>query len=234
MSFSLIMQPFLCERFYHYIQQYRPKQAYDAILTGFQLYAYQRGLRAAQRSIRDGAPLNFENYRKYHEVVPTAEMQKIDKRSRNEKTLNREEFVGRTYECVIHDFFLEADAPKEIEELYCRHIDCVNVHGFCPDIHYESISTLRESGCCVQRSLRPQYESNIEFGLKMPDAPPYAYLVANEYASISKILTFAFGAIGDAVSGLVKMDFIEHFGQEDWEEIEKYLDADFNSPFAWE
>jgi len=233
MAFSLIMQSFLEERFYHYLYEYYPERAYDAVLTGFQLYAYQRGLRGAQRAIRDGAPLNFENYQKYREVVSTPEMKAIDPPSRSDKTLNEEEFVGRTYRCLTHDFFREVNAPKEVEQIFCRHIDSVNVHGFNPEIHYESVSTLYESGCCVQRALNPKYSADMKFGVRMPDAPPFPYIIANEYFSMSKVLINSFGETGQIVSQKVKEDFIKTYGQEDWNEIEQYKDADFNSPFIW-
>ena len=53
MPFSLDMQAYLTDRFYRHLHCRFPEQAYNAMLTAFHLYAFQRGLRAAQRVARD-------------------------------------------------------------------------------------------------------------------------------------------------------------------------------------
>lgn len=231
MPFFLDMQAYLTDRFYRHLHCRFPEQAYNAMLTAFHLYAFQRGLRAAQRAVRDNVPLDFEHYQAYREVVSTPEMKALDKPSRAEHTLTPEEFVGRTYECLTHDLFRELDSPAEVELLFCRHIDSLNVAGFNPDLHYVSESTLYESSCCVQRSRHPQFTPGMELGRRMPDAPPYPFIVANEFYAFRQVLTAIFGQEGETVSQLAQVDFIQRYGQDCWDQVSQYEGADFNIPY---
>ncbi|MGM9639318.1 MAG: L-2-amino-thiazoline-4-carboxylic acid hydrolase [Butyricicoccaceae bacterium] len=228
MAFSIGMQAFLADRYYARLKARFPDQTDDAMLTAFHRYAWQRGFRAAQRAVRDKAPLNFENYQKYREVVSTPEMKKIDPPSTNAHTLTHEEFVGRTYTCLTHDLFRQWDSPAEVELLFCRHIDSLNVAGFNPDLHYVSESTLYQSPCCVQRSLKPEFGPDMQFGVRMPDAPPYPFIIANEYYAMRQVFEAIFGQGGADAAEEVRQDFINTYGQADWDEVERYKDADFD------
>lgn len=229
MAFTIKMQAFLTDRYYHYLKEKYPEQAIDALTTAFNYYAIQRGRRAAQRAIRDKAPLNFENYQKYREVVSTDAMKAIDGAGRSHKILNEKEYVGFTFECPNgHGAFRELNSPVEAELVFCRHIDKCNVYGFSSDIPYEVVSTFCDSPLCIHRSPNPGCRPDTNLAERMPDAPPYPFIVANEYFSMREILVAIFDEGGEEIAKAVKQDFISHYGPDDWDEICKYKDANFN------
>ena len=228
MAFCIKMQPFLADRYYHYLKEAFPEQAMDAFMTAFHRYASQRGIRAAQRAIRDGAPLNFEHYQKYREVVSTPQMREIDGPGRSEHTVTENCYTGHVYECSSHNCFRELNSPEEVEQFFCYHIDRFNVHGFNPDLPYEVISTLCDSSCCVHRAGPTPIRPGAELGKRMEDAPPYPFIVANEYFTMKKMITAIFGEPGRSIAEAVKEEFIRQYGSEDWAELCRYQHVDFD------
>lgn len=228
MAFCIKMQPFLADRYYYYLEKKYPEQAMDAFMTAFHRYVTQRGIRAAQRAIRDQAPLNFENYQKYREVVSTPTMRLVDGPSRSEHTISETDYHGRVYQCSCHTMFRELDTPKELEVFYCTHVDRYNVEGFNEDIPYEVTTTMYDSPCCTHHAGPTLIDPDMKFGVRMPDAPPYPFIVANQYFTMKKMLETIWDEEGTAIAESVKKDFIRYFGEKDWEEINRYRDADFD------
>ncbi len=228
MAFSIKMQAFLADRYYHYLKKRFPEQAMDAFQAAFYRYASQRGIRAAQRAVRDGNPLDFENYQRYREVVSTPEMKAIDGQGRSEHLITGTRYVSHIYECATHQIFRALNSPVEVEQFFCYHIDKYNVQGFNPDISYEVVSTLCDSSCCTHHAGPAPMNPDMKLGARMTAAPPYPFIVANEYFTMKKVLEAIFGEPGTDISEAVKQDFIQYYEPADWEEICRYRDADFD------
>ena len=228
MAFSIKMQAFVADRYYHYLKERFPKQAMDAFMAAFYRYATQRGIRAAQRAIRDGVPLDFENYQKYREVVSTPEMKAIDGIGHSEHTITDTEYISHVFECAAHRMFRELNSPAEVEEFFCRHIDKYNVEGFNADIPYKVVSTLYNSSCCTHCVGPAPMNPNMKLGVRMEDAPPYPFIISNEYFTMKKVIEAIFGEDGTDIAEAVKQDFIQYYELSDWEEICRYRDADFD------
>lgn len=229
MAFATNMQAYLVDRFYHHLRQrFSEQQTMDALMTAFHRYVFQRGNRAAQRAVRDGAPLDFEHYQKYREVVSTEEMKREDGPGRSERDLSPELYEGRIYDCTTHRLFRQLGSPEQVEQFFCKHIDRMNVHGFNPDIPYWVESTLYDSDCCLHRSPNPGCPSDTDLGTRMPDAPPFPYLMANQFYSMAQVIEAIFGQAGKEINQAVQDDFITRYGQGDWDQIAQYEGTDFD------
>ncbi|MGN0159141.1 MAG: L-2-amino-thiazoline-4-carboxylic acid hydrolase [Brotaphodocola sp.] len=228
MAFCIKMQPFLADRYYHYLKEKFPEQAMDAFKAAFYRYGTQRGIRAAQRAIRDKAPLNFQNYQNYREVQSTPEMRAIDGPGRSDHAVHDGEYLSHVYVCSCHTLFREMNTPREIEEFYCTHIDRFNVEGFNADIPYTVTTTLYDSPCCTHHAGPCEIEPDIAFGIRMPDCPPYPFIVANEYFTMKQVIEAIWDEEGTAIADAVRDDFIKKYGIEDWKEICKYQNVDFD------
>ena len=229
MALSLKMQVFFVDRFYHYLKEEFPEQAMDALQVAFQRYVTLRGNRGAQRAVRDKRPLNFENYQRYREVVSTPEMRRMDGVSRNEHYLTDEVWVGCTYECPSgHGALREFGSPEELEQFFCKHVDRYNVLGFNPDIHYEAVTTLCDSDCCIHRAERPCVSPGAELGKRADDAPPFPFILASEYYVMKEVIEAIFGEKGEEISANVQRDFVKTYSEEDWQQLTPYANANFD------
>lgn len=228
MPFSLKMQPYLADRFYHYLLEagFPEEQALNGTMVAFKRYVTLRGNRGAQRAVRDNVPLTFENYQRYREVVSTPEMAAIDGKSRGEDTLTPDLWTGITYECPTgYGAFREFGSPGELEQAFCLHVDRFNVEGFNSDISYEV--TLGDCPCCVHQVKNPGLAPGFSF-VKAPDAPPYPFVIASQYYTMAEVMAAIFGEAGETVCQQVRADFIEKYGADCWAEMEKYKDANFD------
>ena len=61
-------------RYYIRLTEQFGDRGWEAFIHGIQYYGSQRGRRMAQRAIRDGKPLTYENYCRYGEWVNTEEI----------------------------------------------------------------------------------------------------------------------------------------------------------------
>jgi len=228
MAFAQNMQAYLIDRYYHYLNERFPEQAEDALLTAFHRYMFQQGNRAAQRAVRDKKPLDFENYERYREVVSTEEMKREDSPHGGERHLSPELFEVKIYQCTAHRLFGQLGTPKAAERIFCRHVDKMNVWGFNPDIPYEVRQILCDAEYCLQVCKNPGCAADAPINTRMPDAPPFPYIMANQFASMGQIIEAIFGDAGREINDAVRRDFIERYGESDWSQIEPYLDSDFD------
>lgn len=229
MAFSTNMQAYFVDRFYRRLRErFSERQTMGALTTAFHQYVFQRGSRAAQRAVQDGAPLDFEHYHKYREVVSTEEMKREDGPGRSERDLSPELYEGRIYDCTTHRLFRQLDSPEQVEQFFCKHIDSMNVRSFNPDIPYWVESTLYDADVCLHRSPNPGCPAETDIGARMPDAPPFPYLLANQFYSMSQVIEAIFGLPGREICQAVQSDFIARYGQADWNQIARYQGADFN------
>ena len=104
----------------------------------------------------------------------------------------------------------------------------MNVWGFNPDIPYEVRQILCDAEYCLQACKNPGCAADAPINTRMPDAPPFPYIMANRFASMGQIIEAIFGDAGKEINDAVKRDFIERYGEGDWSQIEPYLDSDFD------
>lgn len=69
MGFNEMTHAFLAARYYIRLTEQFGDRGREAFIHGIQYYGSQRGRRMAQRAIRDGKPLTYENYCRYGEWV---------------------------------------------------------------------------------------------------------------------------------------------------------------------
>lgn len=229
MALSLKMQVFFVDRFYHHLKKEFPEQAMDALQVAFQRYVTLRGNRGAQRAVRDKRPLDFENYQRYREVVSTPEMRRMDGMGRGEHSITEDAWVGCTYECPTgHGAFRELGSSEELEQFFCKHVDRYNVLGFNPDVHYEALTTLCNSNCCIHRAKHPNLPPDAKLGQRADDAPPFSFILASEFYTMKEVIVAIFGGKGEEIATAVQHDFVEAYSEEDWAQLTPYAKANFN------
>ncbi len=231
MAFAQNMQAYVIDRYYHYLHESFPEQAEDALLTAFHLYMFQQGNRGAQRAVRDGNSLDFRNYERYREVVSTEEMIREDSPHISEYTLSSDLFEVRISVCTAHRLFGQLGTPIEAEKLFCRNVDEMNVKGFNPHLPYHVDHILCENDVCIQRCEKPGCPEGTSLGERMPDAPPFPFIMANQFVSMGKVIRAIFGDKGQEINEKVIEDFIERYGRDDFSKIEVYFDSDFEIPY---
>ncbi len=231
MAFAQNMQAYLIDRYYFYLNESFPEKAEDALLTAFHLYMFQQGNRAAMRAVRDGNPLDFLNYERYREVVSTEEMIREDSPHGGVQTLNPDMFEVKIGVCTAHRLFGQLGTPIEAERIFCRNVDTMNVNSFNPHIPYTVDCILCDSDICIQRCPNPGCPEGTNLGERMPDAPPFPYIMANQFVSMGKVIRAIFGEAGREINEKVIADFIRRYGEGDFSKIAVYFDSDFEIPY---
>mgnify|MGYP006875734409 CR=1 FL=1 len=84
MGFNEMTHAFLAARYYIRLTEQFGDRGREAFIHGIQYYGSQRGRRMAQRAIRDGKPLTYENYCRYGEWVNTEEIKAMGAANRVE------------------------------------------------------------------------------------------------------------------------------------------------------
>lgn len=231
MAFAQNMQAYLIDRYYHHLHAAFPEQAEDTLLTAFHLYMFQQGSRGAQRAVRNGDPLDFANYERYREVVSTEEMLREDAPHLSTHTVTDGCFEARITTCTAHRLFGQLGTPPEAERLFCQNVDTMNVKGFNPHIPYRVDSILCDSEVCIQRCPQAGCKADTNFSERAPDAPPFPYIMANQFVSMGKVIRAIFGEGGQAINEQVIAEFIGRYGKEDFSKIAVYFDSDFEIPY---
>lgn len=228
MPFSLKMQPYLADRFYcHLLRAGIPRQqALDGTMVALKRYVTLRGNRGAQRAVRDGKPLDFQNYQRYREVVSTPEMQAADGVGRGDRFFTGDTWTGVTYHCPTGwGAFQEFGSPPELARMFCQHIDRFNVEGFNSDIDYQV--ELGTCPVCIHRVACSGIGPDTDLS-RAPDAPPYPFVIASQFFTMAEVITAIFGPVGGETVTKVKEDFIRQYGEDVWPQISQYETANFN------
>lgn len=228
MAFAQNMQCFVLDRYYRHLKEQFPEQTLDALLTAFHRYMFQLGNRAAQRAVRDKNPLDFEHYERYREVVSTEEMIREDSPHDGVSTLSPKLWDSETHVCTAHRLFGQLGTPAELELLFCHHVDKMEADGFNPDIPYEVLSVLCDSDVCHHRCVNPGCAADAPIRVRMPDAPPFPYIMANLFTTFEEVLSAIFGQAGHDISAKVRQEFIDRYGEGDWAQITPFFGSNFD------
>lgn len=230
--------PYANVRFYIRLKDRFGKQGEDCWKTGFHLYCFRKGIRAAARSISKGMDLNYENYQLTREAVAwspeirhTARDAGPDTSDRAIRPSEREIYdglsVSRIYYCETVDAFRRYGAPSEMEEYWCRNVDRMMLYNYSPELgsHYEVTETFCTSDHCEHHCQLWEISPDHPMARRTEDAPSLAYLTWSAYSSLAEMARIIFGKEGEDISSQVKQDMIDEFGPDLWKEIEQYKDC---------
>ncbi|MBQ3008492.1 MAG: L-2-amino-thiazoline-4-carboxylic acid hydrolase [Oscillospiraceae bacterium] len=232
MAFAQNMQCFVIDRYYRHINEKFPSKCEDALLTAFHLYMFQQGNRAAMRAVRDGNPLDFYNYEKYREVVSTPEMIKEDSPHITHNTLTHDQFEVTITRCTAHRLFGQLGTPYAAEKLFCKNVDTMNAKSFNPHLQYHVDKIMCDDEICIQKcdNINCPYT---QLGPRAEDAPPFPYIMANMFQSMGKVIKAIFGAEGEEINNKVQQDFIDRYGNDDFDKIKVFFGSDFEIPYPY-
>ena len=99
MGFNEMTHAFLAARYYIRFTEQFGDRGREAFIHGIQYYGSQRGRRMAQRAIRDGKPLTYENYCRYGEWVNTEEIKAMGAANRVEIGGYDPDYIMNIYSC---------------------------------------------------------------------------------------------------------------------------------------
>lgn len=229
MAFTLKMSAFLSAEFHRYLTEAFGEQGRNAFLYGFRHYANQRGERIAQRCIREGLDMTYENYIRFHEVISSEDMKSIDGTGSSDKISYSPHYISHVHACPVGNQFREMGASQDAIDAYCQHIDIYVCGGFNPEIDYNVDHTkLQKDDYCVHRVMNANIDPNKKLSQFYDHAGPFPYIVANFYFSMREALVAIFDEKGAAIADRVKDDFIREYGQEDWDVVAQYKETNFN------
>ncbi|MFR8777845.1 MAG: L-2-amino-thiazoline-4-carboxylic acid hydrolase, partial [Enterocloster sp.] len=122
MGFNEMTHAFLAARYYIRLTEQFGDRGREAFIHGIQYYGSQRGRRMAQRAIRDGKPLTYENYCRYGEWVNTEEIKAMGAANRVEIGGYDPDYIMNIYSCPWFAQFQKMGAG-EAGKAYCSVLD---------------------------------------------------------------------------------------------------------------
>lgn len=222
---------FISAKFYQLLVEEVGEKGRQVFVLATQRYGEQRGSRMAQRAIRDGKDLTFQNYIAYGEWNFTEEAKKEIKNLHLEKEIEEESYSPdyryHVFACPWSMQYLEMGL-KEGAKLYCNHLDVSLARGFNPYLEFITQQTMHENGHCTfilkDAQINPE-----EFPQKSGERQKsFSYHCGHLYVTFSKIAKSILGEVGEQLSEKVLAAFEEKYGEEWKEEIHSYQNVDFD------
>lgn len=227
MNFNEKVHAFIAAKFYVHLTETFGDRGEKAFIHGTQYYAEQRGRRMAQKAIRDGQELTYDVYSQYGEWVNTDYTIENEWSNVNEIKQLSPDFEIEVSRCPWHEQFVEMGLANTAGHEYCAHLDPSICRGFNPYIVYDVPETLHRGTKCTHLIRNMNYE-------EMPSAPKkteyllgFDYHCAHSYWAYNEVTAAIFGAEGELVNAAVMSDFIEEYGIEMANVIQKHKYTNF-------
>lgn len=227
MGFNEMTHAFLAARYYIRFTEQFGDRGREAFIHGIQYYGSQRGRRMAQRAIRDGKPLTYENYCRYGEWVNTEKIKAMGAANRVEIGGYDPDYIMNIYSCPWFAQFQKMGAG-EAGKAYCSVLDASISRGFNPDIRYEVPQTLHTHDHCVQIVRNAGLTPEMKIEKYMPGVRSFEYHCAHTFWSLREVSEGIFGDEGVKASDAVLEDFAKEYGREMADTIAGYKDTNFN------
>ena len=194
-----------------------------AVRKAVRKYGEQRGSRMAMRAMKDGLALDMTAYMAYGEWQAQA--------GAFESSMDTPDGMPRSliFRCPWHEAWV-ANGINEAGRLYCLEIDPALARGFNPQVHLEVTGT-RSNGAAAcefiyhQADLEALHDIQVD---KTQTVMGWAYHIGHLYKTMREVLILELGEIGAASSKAGLQKFSEKFGRQAAEEIERYLEVDFD------
>ena len=218
---------FLSACFYRLLKEGEYHDAAAVFRFAVRLYAQERGLRMAQRALRDGRALDFASYLHYCEwgFTPSAADAYAG------CTTNWEEqgdLCSRIDACPWSDCYLALGLTDGVRD-YCADLDTSIARGFNPALSYRMDQQLEEGRvCCLHR--RGGAAALPSLGDPDPkDQLDFSYHCAHLYHAFSGVMRSVYGAQqGEALCRGVLELFAERYGKEAVDTLLEMQDQEFS------
>lgn len=181
----------------------------------------------AQRAIRDGKELTYENYCRYGEWVNTEEIRQMGLANRTEIASMSPDYEMHIFACPWHSQFKEMGL-KEAGLAYCRDLDASISRGFNPEQEYLVTQTLHDHEYCIQTVKNAGITENSKLDKNLAGLRSFEYHCAHLYWSFYEISGAIFGAEGEAAGRQVLQDFADEYGENLADILMGYSDTNFN------
>ena len=142
MGFNEMTHAFLAARYYIRLTEQFGDRGREAFIHGIQYYGSQRGRRMAQRAIRDGKPLTYENYCRYGEWVNTEEIKAMGAANRVEIGGYDPDYIMNIYSCPWFAQFQKMGAGEAGKGFSVVALEVGKLAKSCTDLNNRITSTV--------------------------------------------------------------------------------------------
>lgn len=228
MGFNEKVHAFIAAKYYVCLTETFGERGKAAFIHATQYYAEQRGRRMAQRAIRDGKKLDFENYSRYGEWVSTEEIAAQGCQNVSKVVSQTPDRVIQIVQCPWHAQFKEMGLCATAGAEYCKHLDNSIARGFNPYLTYEVEQTLHTAPYCIHRMKDAGIDETSDLSRDPKNMRSFEYHCAHSYWAYSEVTRAIFRGEGENVCRKVLADFRDEYGDAMADAIARYEGVNFN------
>lgn len=226
-SFDETSHAFLSACFYRLLKEGGYHDAVRVFRFAVRLYAQERGLRMAQRALRDGRPLDFASYLHYCEWSYTPPIAAAYEGCSSDWE-EGDDLCSRVEACPWGDCYLRLGLADGVQD-YCADLDTSIARGFNPELRYEMRQQVQDGrALCLHR--RCGAAALPSLGAPDPaDQLDFGYHCAHLYHAFCGVLASVYGQQeGAALCNKVLALYAERYGQPAVDTLLRLQDQDFS------
>lgn len=228
MEFHEKMHAFLVARYYFYLAATFGLQGERIFIHATQYYGEQRGRRMAQRALRDGQVLTYENYCRYGEWVTTESVRSMGQENCGYVEMFSPDLVRVYTKCPWNQQFFEMGA-EQAGRVYCRYLDAAICRGFNPEIPFTVECSLNDGVPCVHRIGNAGIAKEDQLKNDGKHLRTFDYHCAHLFWSFREVCVAVLGKHGLEIADQVLSDFSDAYGTAMAERILQYSGVNFNA-----